>query len=161
MLKVLVDKWYKNKDKLEQFIIKSDWHTGVTYNTIVKTTFEYIYNSAVPVKDYDEYGHYSKIDVDNITEINNGEYQGTLIYVIPFKCMFQPTESDYLITFADYGSCSGCDTIERILNDWNDEITDTQVEDFMMLCKDIITRTTKPYGSGWLDVKCGFVHCEI
>ncbi len=52
-----------------------------------------------------------------ITEINDGYYQGTLLYIIPENSC-QP--SDYYYVKVSYGSCSVCDTLLRI-NDCDHE----------------------------------------
>lgn len=48
-------------------------------------------------------------DFERITVIDDGNYQGTLVFVVASKG-YQP--SDYWATSVDYGSCSGCDTFE-------------------------------------------------
>ena len=50
-------------------------------------------------------------DPDRIHEINEGDYQGTLVYVIASHG-YQP--STYWYVRVGYGSCSGCDTLEAI-----------------------------------------------
>jgi hypothetical protein len=51
------------------------------------------------------------MDSENITVINDGDYQGTLLYIIPKKT-YQPNQ--YWSVKIYYGSCSGCDTFESI-----------------------------------------------
>lgn len=48
---------------------------------------------------------------EKVHEIDDGDYQGTLLYIIP-NCGYQP--STYWAVAVDYGSCSGCDTLEGI-----------------------------------------------
>ena len=79
---------------------------------------------------------------------DNGDYQGTLLYIIPFD-KYQPEEYEYLMTFINYGSCSACDTLLSIQDYGEEKLTDDQVKDFMKLCKDILMNTIKPYNSGW------------
>ena len=55
------------------------------------------------------------LNLKKITEIDDGDYQGTLIFLIPFKC-YQPAEEDYIVTTVYYGSCGGCDTLLGILD---------------------------------------------
>ena len=54
------------------------------------------------------------------------------------------------MTYVGYGSCSGCDTLQGIQG-WDDDRlpTEAQINDYMMLCKDIITNTIRPYNHGW------------
>ena len=68
--------------------------------------------------------------------------------MIPTKT-YQPDESEYLLTFVDYGSCSGCDTLQSIQYWKEGKLTDYQVKDFMVLCKDLVCNIIKPYNAGW------------
>lgn len=144
MLKILVDLWDKNKDVLKQEL-KGLYNVGqLDYKTLVKMTFEKIYNVENNIDEYP----YMTLDCESVTEIDNGDYQGTLLYLIPFD-RYQPSEFEYLMTYVDYGSCSGCDTLLSII-DWGDaRPTDTQVNELLALCKDILTNTIKPYNSAW------------
>ena len=90
----------------------------------------------------------NKLDLEKITEIDNGDYQGTLLFLIPFDT-YQPFEYEYLMTFVGYGSCSGCDTLQSIQHGYHQKLTEGQVNDFMTLCKDILTNTIRPYNCGW------------
>lgn len=58
--------------------------------------------------DEDDYG---SIDPNRIHEIDDGDYQGTLLYVIGASSC-QP--SDYWYVKVSYGSCSACDTLQAI-----------------------------------------------
>jgi hypothetical protein len=78
---------------------------------------------------------YYDIDPERIHEINDGDYQGTLLYVIASKG-YQP--SDYWSCFVSYGSCSGCDTLQGI-HGYNDEPpNDEQIKEYMTLCLHIV-----------------------
>lgn len=86
--------------------------------------------------------------IDRVHEIDDGDYQGTLIYLIPFNS-YQPDPEDYRMTFAWYGSCSGCDALQSAQS-WGDgKLTEQQVKDFMSICKDLICNAIKPYNYGW------------
>lgn len=89
-------------------------------------------------------------DAENITVVDNGDYQGTQLFLIP-RDTYQPSESEYLMTYVGYGSCSGCDTLQAI-QDWSIDdrlLEPEQVEDFMKLCKDLVTNMILPYNIGW------------
>lgn len=58
---------------------------------------------------------YNDPDPERVHEIDDGDYQGTLVYVIAAKG-YQP--SDYWYTKVSYGSCSGCDTLQAIDDDF-------------------------------------------
>lgn len=140
MLKICKEKWNKNESKLREILKQEKDLNSCGYITLVKLAVNTILN--------EENNQDDELDIENITEINNGDYQGTLIYLIPFET-YQPTEYEYLMTCVSYGSCSGCDTLQSI-QDWcEEEITKEQLNDFMSLCKDIITNIIKPYNYGW------------
>ena len=141
MLKVLVEKWEKNRDKLRHELETRTDIRGMEYKDLVKLTFGVIYNDNEEV---------SRVNVKRITEINDGSFQGTLLYLIPLD-WYQPSENEYLMTYVGYGSCSGCDTLQSIFSFDYDEgvLKAKQVAELMVLCKDIITNTIKPYNYGW------------
>jgi len=75
-------------------------------------------------------------DPERIHEIDDGDYQGTLVYIIGAK-EYQPENYWYVKIF--YGSCSGCDTLQRI-QDCGDGIKPTkkQLNMYMTLALRII-----------------------
>ena len=139
MLKIIRDKWDRNKDKLQETLTKGNTFNECSYIDLVKLSFKIIFNSD---------GEGDQLDIKKITEIDDGDYQGTLLYLIPFET-YQPSEFEYLMTHVRYGSCSGCDTLQSIQDYCKIFLTDQQVSAFMTLCKDILTNTIKPYNSGW------------
>lgn len=139
MLKIIAEKWAARQSLLRARLARINID-DLTYLDLVKATFSTIYN--------DEEDYLSlNIDVEQITEIDNGNYQGTLLYILPFsKC--QPSETDYFITYVDYGSCSCCDTLQSIqsLGDWGQETpNEEQIKDLVKLCGDILANTIQPY----------------
>ena len=140
MLKYCRDKWEENKDKLEKALREADGLNDCEYEELVAMVVEHILN---PGED-----NYNTYDSGRITVINNGDYQGTLLFMIPMDT-YQPEEFEYLLTYVGYGSCSGCDTLKAIQG-WSDKkLTDSQVKDFMKLCKDLVCNIVKPYNGGW------------
>lgn len=139
MLKYCLERWDKNKNKLESELRRRTDLNDCVYIDLVKMVVRIIFSD-------DQYS--LSWDYKNITEIDNGDYQGTLLFLIPKKC-YQPDESEYLMTYVGYGSCSGCDTLQAIQNWGTGRLTEQQVKDFMALCKDIVTNTIKPYNHGW------------
>lgn len=139
MLKYCYKKWDQNKDRLEVALRKTDL-SRVEYRDLLILT-------VANILDPDDYSDYSW-DAGNCTEINDGDYQGTLLYLIPAKT-YQPSEYEYLMTYIGYGSCSGCDLLQAIQPDSHDETTDEDIAEFMALCKDFITNMIKPYNAGW------------
>jgi hypothetical protein len=57
---------------------------------------------------------YDDPDPDQIHEIDDGDYQGTLVYVIGAGG-YQP--STYWAVSVGYGSCSTCDTLQGVLDE--------------------------------------------
>ena len=143
MIKYCLDKWNKNYKRLEAALEKDTKLNCCEYEYLVKQVVDYILND----NDGDSY---DKWDSGHITVVDNGDYQGTQLFLIP-KNTYQPCEWDYLVTYVGYGSCSGCDTLLAI-QDWhNGPPTPEQLKDYMTLCKDLITNMIKPYNCGWRD----------
>ena len=78
---------------------------------------------------------YDTPDPKRIHEIDDGDYQGTLLYIIA-ENGYQPSE--YWFVRVDYGSCSGCDTLEAIRGYSGEPPNDKQVKEYMMLALHII-----------------------
>lgn len=136
MLKYCRDKWYENKDILEEEIRGDRKLNGCDYEYLVKLVVDCILN---PSED-----GYERFDSNNITVIDNGDYQGTQLFMIPLKT-YQPSANEYLITYVWYGSCSGCDTLQGIQS-WGEKLpTEQQVKDYMTLCKDLVCNMVKPF----------------
>ena len=143
MIKYCVKKWNKNKNKLYNQL-KDDLNlNGCEYEYLVRLVVKHILNG-----DIDESSEYGQWDDTRITIVDNGDYQGTLLFIIPQKT-YQPQEFEYLITYVGYGSCSGCDTLQSIQSFSEDKPTDSQLKDYMTLCKDLVCNMAKPFKSGW------------
>lgn len=140
MIYYVLSRWDANKDTLEKELETKgyEWLERCEYKDLVKMVCDYI---LTPMND----GSY-EIDSEHITEIDNGSYQGTLLYMIPFDT-YQPNESEYLMTYVGYGSCCGCDTLQGIQADMNED--DLCINDFMTLCRDICSHIIRPYNTGW------------
>ena len=133
MLKYCKDKWSKNEELLRQ-ALSFEKLDDLYYKDLVKLAIKWILNGGD-----NDYGNW---DYNNITCIDDGDYQGTLLYLIPKKT-YQPAEYDYLMTYVGYGSCSGCDTLQSL------QMGNVDVDGYVKLCKDIICNIVKPYNCGW------------
>lgn len=72
--------------------------------------------------------------------IQDGEYHGTGIYIL-HRINYEPTISDYIYTYADYGSCSACDTLQEILGyNYDEKPNEQQVQDLMRLALHLLQR---------------------
>lgn len=141
MIKYALKKWDENKDVLRNAIQQTEKDKRCTwdYEEIVKLVCRYIFNENVSREE-------PMINVDGITMIDNGDYQGTLLFMLPFDA-YQPAEYEYLMTYVGYGSCSGCDTLQCIQAD--DETEKEMVDSYLGICKDIVSNTIRPYNQGW------------
>jgi hypothetical protein len=74
-------------------------------------------------------------DPERIHLIDDGDYQGSLIFVIGAKG-YQP--DTYWAVKIGYGSCSGCDTLEGIREYSDDVPTEEQVKDYMTLALHVV-----------------------
>lgn len=157
MIKYCYDKWRDNCEKLLEKL-KSDTNLSTcNYKYLVQLVVKYILNNGFDEDSWDLYE--DGWSANKITEIDNGEYQGTLLFLIPKNC-YQPSQTEYLMTYVNYGSCSYCDTLQSIQCGWNyddapedwhydDPPTEAQVKDFFILCRDLVMHMIRPYN--WND----------
>lgn len=146
MIKYCIEKWDKNRKKLEDALREDTTLNSCNYGYLVKLIVENILNDET-----NDYG--DTWDSENITTVDNGDYQGTLLFLIPTDT-YQPSEYDYLMTYVGYGSCCVCDILQAI-QDWdNVKPTEQQLKDYMTLCKDLVCNMIKPYNTGWRADEC-------
>ena len=122
MIDSFVNKFMKDKDKLEKAF--KEEHPE-NYLAVVKAVIGLINPN-------DEY---ELPDKDRIHVIDDGDYQGTLLFVIA-GIGYQPSEYWYVKVY--YGSCSGCDTLQSISGYSDEPPTDEQVKDYMTLALHIV-----------------------
>ena len=149
MLKFCQKQWDKNKDRLEKDIRANlALYNKFSYKDLVIKVVDLIFNDENEDNGWDVW----RFDSEKITEIDNGDWQGTLLYLIP-RDTYQPAEYEYLMTYVGYGSCGGCDTLQSIQSWYFDKLDEEQKEDmvkqFMSLCLHIVQNTIKPYNDGW------------
>jgi hypothetical protein len=95
------------------------------YDDIVKDVIQLIN----PDDDYD------LPDPERITVIDHGQYSGTRLYVIG-ATGYEPDR--YWWVKVEYGSCSGCDTLEHIQTLSYDEVTEEQAKQAHTLALHIV-----------------------
>lgn len=78
---------------------------------------------------------YDAPDPERIHQIDDGDYQGTLVFVLAAKG-YQP--SRYWYVKVSYGSCSGCDTLQAISGYSDEPPTDEQIKEYMTLALHIV-----------------------
>ena len=125
MLKYCVDQWEKNKENLREALEQFDFDKEfMGYKVLMSLIITHILEN--------------KWDSENFTTIDDGDYQGTLLFVIPERC-YQLNAENYLMTYVEYGSCSCCDTMLAIIG------SDTMVEDLMTLALHMIQHMIRPF----------------
>ena len=144
MTRIMKERWDTNKDRLRAVLAERTDLNTCQYEDLVKLTFETIYNTAVTGLD-------RKLDLEHITVVDNGDYQGTLLFLIPFDT-YQPSEHEYIMTYVGYGSCSICDALQGVQS-WDnyskEKPTEEQLDGFMDICRDLICNAIKLYNFGW------------
>ena len=130
MIKEFIEKWDKYKNELEEYFKTNKQLEYSSYALIVKALFDIIIN-----KDEED-----KFDTENIVVIDDGDYQGTQIFIL-HKDWYQPSVEDYVYTNTYYGSCSGCDTLLAI-QDWDlEELpSEEQIKEYMTLALHLLQK---------------------
>jgi len=134
MESIFVQQWEENKHFLEKWFRETE--TIFRYDDIVKKLFEIVLK---PPRNY-----FEEFDVESMTTIDDGDYQGTQIFLIPYKT-YQPNEYSYAVTFQSYGSCSGCDTLLSITGYSEIFPNDGQVKDLMTLALHLVQNAKMLY----------------
>ena len=135
MEKFIIDRWDKNKKLLEKYFKETPQGNYSSYENIVKAIIDKVIN---PQEDEEETILTKKFS-NNITVIDDGDYQGCQLFIIAQK-IYQPSPTDYLITNTYYGSCSGCDTLIGIQNFEEGLPTEEQVSQYMTLSLHLIQK---------------------
>lgn len=121
MTKDFLEKWEKYKNDLEKYFLNTPQEEYDSYLKITKAIFKNVFNR-------------EKIDFDleEIIELVLGDYQGTLVFLIPTQ---GDDNKNYVITSVGYGSCNVCDTLQSIeeLDGGNDIPSLRQVKGYMTL----------------------------
>lgn len=136
MVDKFTNKWYENKNKLQNYFETNIVDNYDSYEQLVKIVLKYIINDGV--ENYYELDYNKAIQIDKLVSIDYGDYQGTLIFIFP-EHTYQPLVSETYYTFVDYGSCCGCDTLQGILVcSYNELPTKEMVKDLMTLSLHLI-----------------------
>lgn len=132
MIKAYIDYWNKDSDKLEEYFKTNKQSEYYRYEDLVKLVFDIIVNPNCDGISSHEFYEY---DTKNILSIDDGDYQGTLIFVL-HENTYQPSVTDYVYTSVYYGSCEVCDILQGIRDycDADSLPTDEQIKDYMTLC---------------------------
>lgn len=146
MIKYALKQWNNNKDLLKDTLreMQSSKKLLIDYDELLKLVIRKILNVN---SDYTW--------SDSITVIDDGDYQGALLFAIHLDT-YQPSPEDYLLTFVYYGSCGGCDALMGAYGNTNKE---SQIQDYMAICKDLVCNIVVPFNYGWRK-NPDFEHCE-
>ena len=125
MIEKFVKKWEAKKETLR-----------AKYSLAHPSNYKQIVTDVVGL--FDDRRKYSDSpNSDAIHEIDDGQYQGTLVYVIPERT-YQPDK--YWYVRVSYGSCSGCDTLEGIRGYEEGAPSEEQIDQYMTLALHIVQR---------------------
>jgi hypothetical protein len=146
MIKQVALLWEKNKNDLREAIktgvvstIQNEEYLNGSvddYKKLIGAIIKYVLNN---------HDTGIKFNTKNITEIDNGDYQGTLLFMFHVDT-YQPSAYDYIITTVDYGSCSGCDALQGA---FCCPTVDAIVDSLMSICLHLCQHMKKPYLGGW------------
>lgn len=134
MIEAIVKQWDANKHKLEEYFATTKQEDYRDYKTIVVKLFELVITEIE-----NEWSGTDEFDISKMTVIDDGDYQGTTIYIIP-KDTYQPSINDYVITNNYYGSCSGCDTLLAISSYEDDLPNKEQVKEYMTIALHLVQK---------------------
>lgn len=122
MIKEFIERFDANKHALRA---KFEAAHPDDYKDIVKAVIEAVQGSS----------EYDAPSPDRIHVIDDGDYQGTLVYVVGAGG-YQP--DDYWYVKVGYGSCSGCDTLQAISEYSDEPPTESQISQYMTLATHIV-----------------------
>jgi len=126
MIQKFIDLYEKNKHEIREKYTKEH---PEEYKDIVTAVIHAISKES----DYETYD--DRPSTKLIHEIDDGDYQGTKLYLIA-SAAYQP--SKYWYCFVDYGSCSGCDTLERVKDYSSEPPTKGQTDGYMLMALHIV-----------------------
>ena len=133
MIEYIADKWPENKSKLRDELANTP-QQKYDYKYLLNMVLVHILGMKEPV----------------IHEIDDGNYNGSLIYVFFDEGEYKyPCILDYYTCFADYGSCSGCDALEGIRMYDDGLPTENQLDEYMSLCLNLF-QSIKPSSYNFL-----------
>lgn len=112
MIADFVKAWDENKNKLKDYFMTHQISQYNGYKDLVFLLFDLVINPYL--------NEFDKYNLDRISIINDRDWQGDFIFLIP-KNAYQPAPYNYIVTTVSYGSCSGCDTLLRIISKFPDE----------------------------------------
>ena len=142
MIQTFVTAWDKNKVSLRNYLGGHPMGDYKEYKDLVSLLFQLVINPYLAALGEDIY------DVTKIHEIDDSEYTGTLMYLIPVKT-FGPSPWQYVLTHQYYGSCSGCDDLQGIHHyEYEDYPSNDEIDEYMQLFLGLLQHCKIPYELG-------------
>ena len=120
MIQKFIERFLSQETKIKAVLSKAH---PANYEALVHSLIEVL--TVQPEDDFD-----SKPDPERIVCIDHGDDQGTLLFIVG-ETDYQP--STYWALTVNYGSCSGCDTLQSISEYSNKKPTKTQVGEYWTL----------------------------
>jgi hypothetical protein len=146
MIKEIIAQWEENKGVLKEYFKNTKQGDYDSYSDIVKMLFKLVIKKAPSYGVWDNEFLDDGWNIDAMTVIDDGDYQGTQVFLIPIDT-YQPSATDYIVTNTYYGSCSGCDTLQAIGNyDYDEKPNEEQVKDYMTLALHLVQKMKMLYG---------------
>jgi len=116
MNKIIINAWNSKQSEIKTAIQEMK-REEFSYELLLKNALKIMQTA------YEEcYEECDGPSYERITRIDNGDYQGTLVFIVGGQC-YQPAVDQHWVTSVCYGSCSGCDTMQGIKEEipWEDE----------------------------------------
>ena len=134
MIKKFVEAWEMRKKNLEEYFKTTKQEEYSEYKDLVKLLFNIVINPVI------DNGWGEAYRTDNIRVIDDGNYQGTLLFIL-HNDRYQPCVDEYVYTSVGYGSYSSCDILQSIQT-W-DLPDERQVKEYMDLCLHLLQNCNK------------------
>lgn len=137
MIQEFVKRFDEKRDdiraELGNLLDKKGWE--LEYDDIVRTVLEAV-NGSLRTRDL--------MDLDSIHRIGGDDYQGTMAFVISSGCGFG---DDFWYVRIAYGSCSVCDMLQAIIDDYKlDDYKEQALNDLFTLALHVVQRLKKMEG---------------
>jgi hypothetical protein len=128
MLTELVSQWDARKSELEEWLRENhpDSYENLVEELVRRVLIEPLSRGG-------------SIHPKRIVVVDHGDYQGTQLFFLALYG-YQPGAYQYLWFDNNYGSCSGCDTLQAIGNYDSDPPTNEQISEYMALALHMVQR---------------------
>lgn len=143
MIQKFIDAWNKNNGILEEYFRITEQSDYASYEDLIKLVFDMVINPYLYLK-------YNRCEysTNDIKVIDDGGCEGTQIFILHERISY-PSIGDYIYTHTYYGTCSGCDALMAINDEYSSDglPTEEQIKDYMTLCLHLVE-------------KCHYLYCE-